>query len=1116
VGIGSLGRRTAIATGTPRAHGHLSWARISALGRSLLAHPQVRARSKVRLGPSVIAGAESVLWLGPAREQGFLEEARSAIDQVVGAVLEGAVDWTDWPTLRRQVMGAVVEEQGAPDSHGGSHEDSDADSDEDSALADSIDDLLLTMVDDGLLHSDLAPPLIGPLPATWMIERLSRLAPRHGDAGIPPIDAEIAEALLDGPDSLIAQLATATADAAAGHVAQAASRLAAWSLLWADATRWAPSGAVSAPDDQDGDRNDGFEVAAVEAILRFDGPSEVVVAAAVIERAAALAPLLFRLQEALAPPVAERVPGPALADALAAVTECFGEGALDLAELATGAYGVAAGPDHQPGGDDDHDGTGWADETPPPAPLLTLLINSLASLAAVADSSRAGDGSGIREIRFTSEALDAVLPDHLSAPPTCELFLTPSGAAEGRHRAPPRSADPTDGPADGSGWLLGLHAPAGASWGRFGHALGGEERARLFPPLVAAEREARPGEDAADVAYCPHPSLGDLCAHPPFRPHALALTHWPSALGAAGAAAEHTQAAARLPQPQGATTHAPRVSTASTLELCADSAAPEPLVLRVREGGPFAPSPMHRVRSTTAPPGIWRLLAGWRLCRQHAPWSMAWGPLGGLDRLPRVWVDGFVIAPASWRIPAALAQPQSPATLDRELSLWREREALPRFVQVGREDELLPVDLASPLAHAELRGHDRVFEIWPPMGDTPDETGRRIELVVALVDRPNAEARAHLEGEAARVGATGSVLPPRRRSGLDDGAGWTTFKLFGVTEAQDGLLLDVVGRAVQSARETREIDGWFFQRYVDPPGRRAHLRLRVHVAKAMVASAFVARLEAHLAETGARARGAVVSLETTPYFPEAARYGGTTALPFVHALFEADSDFVLGCLLEEAGDDGGDANAEVDGLLQGDQHADFRLSRTLALLTGLEALALGLGLDLEGRRALAARRRNALLRAFFDPRDGEPATTARAGWPKVFRALKPLLRARLAAVAQAFPKPPSTPKPASKPRATSRSKTQRAESAAEPSPSRSLLAYAGKIARIAPKAKSPGHLHPATPAIEGVLPALLHVNAVRMLGPDRVGELQAYTFWERTLESLAQHPTGPGADMEEA
>ncbi len=1178
VGIGSLGRHTAVRTGAPRAHGHLSWTGIRALGRSLLAQPQVRAASRVRLGPSVIAAGESVQWLGPARDQGFLEEARSAIDEVVRAVLDGAAGWTDWPVLRRHVMAAVADETAArasgPADDSYKHEDEDQD--DDSALADSIDDLLLTMLDDGLLDCDLLPPLIGPLPATWMIERLSRLTLDPGSPGPPPLEpeiaSEIAAALLEGPDSLVEQLAASSADAAAGRLAEAAARLAAWSSRWADATGWAHAGAAGPPRDADDARFDPTRIGGIEAVLRFDSPPcEVVAARSVIERAAGLAPLLFRLQEALTPPLLERVPGPALADALAAVTECFGEGALDLAELAGGMYGVTAGPARHPeggqeegqeegrqeGGQDDDGSDRGIDDgllgdsfsprlggAPPPA-LLTLLVNALV------ESRAAGGGPKTSEIRLSSASLDAALPE-MRAPPTCELFLTPTGGPAGGRAAPgataaggaPDSTSP-GAPADGDGWLLGLHAPAGASWGRFGHALRPEESARLFPPLVAAEREARPGEEAADVAFCPHPSLGDLCAHPSFRPHALALTHWPSEGGAGGAV---------------------RVSSVGTLELCADSAAPEPLALRRHDGGPLAPSAMHRVRSTTAPPGLWRLLAGWRLCRQHRPWAMSPGPLAALDRWPRVRLDGFVIAPASWRIPASLAQPRAPAAKRdptsnvtrkaatdgdgtgegfgegfgeaavQELALWRERDAVPRFVQLGREDELLPLDLASPHAHTELLGHDRVFEIWPPLGDTPDETGRRIELVVALVDRPNAEVRALVQREVDRVTATGPVLPPHRRGGLDDGAGWTTFKLFGVAEAQDGLLLDVVGRAVESAREARgreagggpEIDRWFFQRYVDPPGQRAHLRVRVHgrlrvparargpstasaaaEAAATAASTFAARLELHLAEAGARARGAVVSLETSPYFPEAARYGGPEALPFVHALFEADSDFVLGCLAEEAGDDAGEADTELAGLLEAEQVTDIRVTRILALVTGLEALALGLGFDLESRRALAARRRQALLRAFFAPRDGEPATTARAGWPKAFRTLKPALRARLPSVALAFAtatrSPASRPAPPRRAGSSSSSKVQPADAAAPP-PSRGLLAYARAIARLG------GHdATIARTAVDRILPALLHVNAVRMLGADRVGELQAYTFWERTLESLARHPATPAA-----
>jgi hypothetical protein len=39
-----------------------------------------------------------------------------------------------------------------------------------------------------------------------------------------------------------------------------------------------------------------------------------------------------------------------------------------------------------------------------------------------------------------------------------------------------------------------------------------------------------------------------------------------------------------------------------------------------------------------------------------------------------------------------------------------------------------------------------------------------------------------------------------------------------------------------------------------------------------------------------------------------------------------------------------------------------------------------------------------------------------------------------------------------------------------------------------------------------LLQTLLHLDAVRMFGPDRAAELRAYTFWERTLESLERHP----------
>ena len=78
----------------------------------------------------------------------------------------------------------------------------------------------------------------------------------------------------------------------------------------------------------------------------------------------------------------------------------------------------------------------------------------------------------------------------------------------------------SDGARPGDGWLLGLHAPAGASWGRFLHAVGA--------PLVEAMTPLAALPGSVDVDFAPAARLGDLCAHPPLRAHAIALSTWPA------------------------------------------------------------------------------------------------------------------------------------------------------------------------------------------------------------------------------------------------------------------------------------------------------------------------------------------------------------------------------------------------------------------------------------------------------------------------------------------------------------------------------------------------------------------------------------------------------------
>ncbi len=949
VGLGSLGPRTAFKTGQPGAVFRVAWKRLADLARTLLTDVDVRAHVRLRHAPSVIQGARTVVWLGSDDGDGVdtarLIEKRADCDALVGAVLKATSRWTPWPKVRIAV---------APD----------ADENDD---MDEVDDLLLTMVDDGLLHFDLVPPLLGPPPANWMIERLGDS--RSGAASLSRVPA-IARA--------VEQLLRARDAADRGDFAALQATLAAL-----------PAALPSANG--------------IQATLIFRPRQAVTLSRTAVTRAARLAPLLFRLQEALAPPAMERTPDPALADALDATTEILGAGALDLGALALGDYGVETcdrDPFSRPAAKDS-----------PGHGLLTLLVDRIVEAAR----------DGLPTVTLSSENIEPLLPT-VDIPATCELFLAP---------CKPRAGKPP-----GEGWLLGLHAPAGASWGRFAHALpdGG---ATLLEPLRTAELRARPGERRMDVIFAPSDGLGDICAHPPLRPTALALTGWPN---------ENADAL---------------TVTLADLELCADAGALEPLALRTTTGVPVAPSALHRVRSTTAPGGIWRLLVGWNLYRQHAPWAVTLGPLGDLDWTPRIVIDGFVVAPASWRVPPDIAARGASA---RHVRAWRKRAALPRFVQVGSEDELLPVDLTTPLAAADLVGQSRVFEIWPPLDDTPDASGRRVEAVVALADEPNEESRARMAAILSDVASAGAVPPPRKAAPSPEASGWQTFKLFGGVDHQDALLIDDVAPTIREARAAREITGWFFLRYVDGPGLRTHLRLRVRTAKAGDPR-FSRRLNRRLAF--AWKSGDVVSVEQASYFPEVARFGGASGMAAAHALFQADSGLACTLLALEAAagaSPGADAETGTDGGAPGID-GDFREMvdlpewRLLCLVATFDSLSRGFGLDLDGRRHLA-RRRLGVHATEID------TDTARAHG-QAFRTLAPHLRKLLSG---------NLPAPIAVPLDDYRTRALKATRSLDPDTRRRIIA------------------------------PILHLSTVRLVGLDRPTEIRAYDLWTRTLESLARHP----------
>ncbi|HZL21339.1 MAG TPA: thiopeptide-type bacteriocin biosynthesis protein, partial [Polyangia bacterium] len=189
------------------------------------------------------------------------------------------------------------------------------------------------------------------------------------------------------------------------------------------------------------------------------------------------------------------------------------------------------------------------------------------------------------------------------------------------------------------------------------------------------------------------------------------------------------------------------------------------------------------------------------------------------------------------------------------------------------------------------------------------------------------------------------------------------FKLFGASARQDELLTGAIVPAIQRAQADREIDAWFFLRYVDGPGRRPHLRLRVHALGHP--HVFEDRLRTGLGL--ARADGAATTMETGDYHPEWGRFAADE-LPALHAIFESDSAAAASLLAEP------------------------ERERAPLLTWAFDTLASGLGLDLPQRHALALERRRAA-ESWTDAGD-ERRSEADAEFRRVGRALRGALGGR--------------------------------------------------------------------------------------------------------------------------
>jgi thiopeptide-type bacteriocin biosynthesis protein len=467
--------------------------------------------------------------------------------------------------------------------------------------------------------------------------------------------------------------------------------------------------------------------------------------------------------------------------------------------------------------------------------------------------------------------------------------------------------------------LMSVTGPSGARLlGRFCHA--DPELAAGVARHLRAEEALRPDAVFAEIVHLPEGRLGNILARPADRAYEIPY------LGRSEAPADQQIPLSDL-----------RVSVDGSRVILRSARLGREVVPRLTSAHNFAASQ-----------GLYAFLCALQGQGVASGLGWDWGPLAASAFLPRVVRGRLVLERARWRVtPAEAAGLQAGSKEDRFalVQRWRQTRRLPRWVCLTEFDNELPIDLDNPLMVETLLGqmkgreHVTLTELFP----APDRLcavgpdGPHVhELVVPFV-KCVAEGGG---GEGLKV-EIGSSLPQRLLSAapcprvFPPGSEWLTVKLYAGSMTVDHLVRDVVGPLAVEMVAAGLARRWFFVRYADPHG---HLRLRFEGDPERLTAEVLPRVQTAVAPLLADGRVWKVQLDT--YEREIERYGGPTGMELCEQLFHHDSEAVVELLRRFEDDSRGD------------------LRWRLALL-GMDRLLDDLGLELEGKRAVLRRARDA-------------------------------------------------------------------------------------------------------------------------------------------------------------
>jgi len=324
--------------------------------------------------------------------------------------------------------------------------------------------------------------------------------------------------------------------------------------------------------------------------------------------------------------------------------------------------------------------------------------------------------------------------------------------------------------------------------------------------------------------------------------------------------------------------------------------------------------------------GVYRFLCALQHQGSATELRFRWGALDGLGFLPRVQVGRVVLARARWRLFADQLQALVAPGTSRFAAVQRLREQLelPRRVELQDGDHRVPLDLDNPLCvdvlgdRVKHRSDARLFEVYPALDElyAMGPEGRFVhELVIPFV-----------RDAAPRAATRRSVGRERVLDRFTPGTEWLQLNLHTGSSAADDVLRELVAPQVARALRSGTVDRWFFVRYSEPDW---HLRLFLHGDPAGLLPDVLPSL--HAAAAALLQDGTLWNLQIDTYRREVERYGGPDGIEIAEAIFQADSEAVLGIVELLEGDEG--------------EHARWRLG-----LRGIDLLLTDLGLALSEKR----------------------------------------------------------------------------------------------------------------------------------------------------------------------